>query len=177
MLRSWPRRADMKKIILGVAAAAMTLASGAAMAQPYGYGDYNRGGYDRSRDSDRDGRPDSREWGQDRDRDGRPDQYDRYDNRRGGAVHSNGRWRQGQVYPHYRQGGYAIDNYRAYRLPPPRQGYRYYRADNGDVVMAAIASGIIGLVIAGALNDNHNAYDNGYNRYDGGQYRYDSGQY
>ena len=39
----------MKKIILGVAAAAMTLTTGAAaFAQPYGYGDYNRGGYDRS---------------------------------------------------------------------------------------------------------------------------------
>jgi Ni/Co efflux regulator RcnB len=153
----------MKKIILGVAAAAMTLVAGAASAQPY-YGDH-RGGYDRAyRDSDRDGRPDSREWNRDRDRDGRPDQYDRYDNRRGGgygsAYRGNGRWRQGEVYPYYRQRGYVIDNYRAYRLPPPRAGYRYYRSDNGDVVMAAIASGLIGAIIGGALNDNdHDRYD------------------
>ena len=79
----------MKKIILGLVAAAATLTAGAAMAQPYGYyGDrshygysYNR--YDRyQRDSDRDGIPDRAEWGRDRDRDGRPDQWDRYDNRR-----------------------------------------------------------------------------------------------
>src|SRR5687767_7246774 len=161
----------MKKIILGVAAAAMTLVAGAATAQPYG--DY-RGGYERSyRDSDRDGRPDRREWNRDRDRDGRPDQYDRYDNRRGyGQSYRGGqRWRQGQVYPYYRNRGYVIDDYHAYRLPPPRRGYRYYRSDNGDVVMAAIASGVIGLIIGGALSDNNNdRYDRDY-RYDGG-YRY-----
>jgi len=149
----------MKKIILGVAAAAMTFVAGAATAQPYG--DY-RGGYDRSyRDSDRDGRPDSREWNRDRDRDGRPDQYDRYDNRRGhGAYRGHGRWRQGEVYPHYRERAYVIDDYRAYRLPPPQRGYRYYRSDDGDVVMVAIASGLIGAIIGGALNGNdHDRYD------------------
>ncbi len=81
----------MKKIILGLVAAAATLTAGAAMAQPYGYSNYgymHRGGYDdrydraRYRDSDRDGISDRREWNRDRDRDGRPDQYDRYDNRR-----------------------------------------------------------------------------------------------
>ena len=165
----------MKKFILGVAAAAMTLATGsAALAQPYGYSDYNRGGYDRDgayRNSDRDGRPDVREWNRDRDRDGRPDQYDRYDNRRwdgyrGGHYRGAGRWREGQVYPYWRQRGYVISDYRAYRLPPPRPGYRYYRSDNGDVVMAAIASGIIGAIIGGALSDNdHGRYDGRY--YDG----------
>jgi len=176
----------MKKIILGVAAAAMTLASGSALAQPY-YGDRGdyRGAYDqRYRDSDRDGQSDRQEWNQDRDRDGRPDQYDRNDNRRGayqrGGPHysqgyrGHGRWRQGQVYPHYRTRGYVIDDYRRYNLGPPRPGYRYYRSDNGDVVMAALASGIIGLVIAGALNDNdrHDRYDGRYDHrgYDGGGY-------
>jgi Ni/Co efflux regulator RcnB len=166
----------MKKIILGAAAAAMTLASGSALAQPY-YGD--RGSYDqRYRDSDRDGVSDRREWNRDRDRDGRPDQYDRNDDRRSGAYRGDsyrggprygansyrgdGRWRQGQVYPHYRTRAYVIDDYRAYNLGPPRAGYRYYRSDNGDVVMAAIASGLIGLVIGGALNDNdHDRYDRG----------------
>jgi Ni/Co efflux regulator RcnB len=172
----------MKKIILGVAAAAMTLASGSALAQPY-YGDrtYDRSGYDqRYRDSDRDGVSDRREWNRDRDRDGRPDQYDRNDGRRGayrGNGHAygrdgyrgDGRWRQGQVYPHYRTRGYVIDDYRRYNLGPPRPGYRYYRSDNGDVVMAAIASGLIGLVIADALNNNdHDRYDNRYDR--GGSY-------
>lgn len=161
----------MKKIILGVAAAAMTLASGAAMAQPY-YGSRGYDGYSdsRYRDSDRDGRPDYREWGRDRDRDGRPDQYDRWDNRRGGHAyrgHHHG-WRQGQVYPYWRHRGYVIEDYRRYNLGPPRPGYRYYRSDNGDVVMAAIATGLIGLVLSGALNDNdhHDRYDR-YDRYDG----------
>ena len=161
----------MKKIILSVAVAAMTLASGsAALAQPYAQRSYDQSGYDRgydqrsydrSRDSDRDGRPDYQEWGRDRDRDGRPDQYDRYDNRRGhGAYRGDGRWRQGQVYPYYRQRTYIIEDYRAYRLPPPQRGYRYYRSDNGDVVMVAIASGLIGAIIGGALNNNdHDRYD------------------
>jgi len=158
----------MKKIILGVAAAAMTFAAGAAAAQPYGYGrGYDRGyerGYDRYerydydrryRDSDRDGRPDYREWNRDRDRDGRPDQYDRRDRRYDGPrAHYRGghRWRQGQVYPYWRESRYVVHDYRAYRLPPPRHGYRYYRSDNGDIVMAAIASGVIGAIIGSAID-------------------------
>jgi len=149
----------MKKTILVAAVAAMTLVSGAASAQGYG------GNYDRGRDSDGDGRSDAREWNRDRDRDGRPDQYDRHDNRydrydrRGGwrgsdNYRGHGRWRQGQVYPYYRQRDYVIDDYRVYNLPPPRHGYRYYRSDNGDVVMAAIASGLIGVIIANAINDD-----------------------
>jgi Ni/Co efflux regulator RcnB len=62
-----------------------------------------------------------------------------------------GQWRAGQRYPHYRDRGYYVNNYYDYGLPAPRRGYRYYRADNGDIVMVAIASGIIGLIIGGAL--------------------------
>jgi Ni/Co efflux regulator RcnB len=170
----------MKTFIVGVAAAAMTLVSTAASAQAYGGYYRNYGGYDqRYRDSDRDGRPDWREWNRDRDRDGRRDQYDRWDNRRGGAYggYYNRRWRQGQVYPYYRNNGYVVRDYRAYNLPPPRPGYRYYRSDNGDVIMAAIASGVIGLIIGGALANN-NRYDRGY--YDHGYYGrgyYDRGYY
>lgn len=167
----------MKKIILGAAAAALTLAAGAAAAQPYGYRGYDdgygrgyersydrgyyrddyrdgyRGDYRRYRDSDRDGRPDYREWNRDRDRDGRPDQYDRRDNRYGARGYYGGnRWRQGQVYPYWRESRYVIHDYRAYRLPPPRHGYRYYRSDNGDVVMAAIASGVIGAIIGASID-------------------------
>ena len=87
----------IKTIMVGLAAAAATLTAGAAMAQPYGYSNYNRSAYAQSyrydqrayRDSDRDGVSDRAEWNRDRDHDGRPDQYDRYDNRRGGWW---GRW-------------------------------------------------------------------------------------
>lgn len=156
--------------IAAVTAAAGILPAGVAAAQPAYYGSYGQ------RDSDRDGRPDRAEWNRDRDRDGRPDQYDRRDNRRdgrgaqrshryyGGSYGYNGYqggWRTGQRYPNYNNSRYVISDYRAYNLPAPRSGYRYYRSDNGDVVMAAIASGIIGLIIGGALNDNddHRGYD------------------
>jgi Ni/Co efflux regulator RcnB len=118
--------------------------------------------YGRHHDSDRDGRPDSREWNRDRDRDGRPDQWDRRDNRRdrqqwryyGGNYGYNGyrgTWRTGQRYTNWRDNRYALYNYREYGLPAPRPGYRYYRDNNGDIVMAAVATGIIGLIVGGAL--------------------------
>jgi Ni/Co efflux regulator RcnB len=99
----------------------------------------------------------------DRDHDGRPDRFDRHDNRFGpdrryryyggeyGYQGYHGRWRSGMRYPHYNNRRYVIENYRAYNLPPPRPGYRYYRDDNGDIVMAAITSGVIGLIVGGAL--------------------------
>lgn len=126
-----------------------------------------------SRDSDRDGRPDYPEWNRDRDRDGRPDQYDRRDNRRdwresrgdrrhdrqawryyGGRYGYNGydgRWRTGQRFGYWRDNRYVVSDYNRYGLPAPWRGYRYYRDDNGDIVMAAIATGVIGLIIGGAL--------------------------
>jgi Ni/Co efflux regulator RcnB len=134
----------MNKALI-VALAAMTATTGAlpagvAAAQPYGGRDH-------------DGRAD------------RHDRYDRHDNRRGGHHFRyyggkygyngyHGHWRTGQRYPNYRNSRYVIRDYRVYDLPPPRPGYRYYRDDNGDVVMAAIASGVIGLIIGGALSDN-----------------------
>ena len=162
----------MKKTLVAalaaVTAAAGVLPAGMAAAQPRHY-------VDRYRDSDRDGRPDRAEWNRDRDRDGRPDQYDRRDNRRDYRAHRyyggsygysgyGGTWRTGQRYPYYNNSGYYISDYRAYNLPPPRSGYRYYRSDNGDVVMAAIASGVIGLIIGGALSDN-DRYDHRYYGY------------
>jgi Ni/Co efflux regulator RcnB len=65
-----------------------------------------------------------------------------------------GRWREGHRFPYYRDRRYVIDDYWDYDLPPPWPGYRYYRDRNGDIVMAAIASGIIGLIIGNALADH-----------------------
>lgn len=115
-------------------------------------------------DSDRDGRPDAREWNRDRDRDGRPDQWDRNDRRSqrwqqyGGRYGYNGyrgRWRTGQRYSYYNNRAYYLNDWRSYGLPAPRPGYRYYRDNSGDVIMAAIGSGIIGLILGSALSDNN----------------------
>lgn len=146
----------MKKALLVAAAAAMTLAGFAASAQPYSGA---RGPYG---DRDRDGRPNYVERGYDRDRDGRPDHRDRYDNRydRRGDYYGHRRWARGQRYDHYRNRSYIVSDYRRYGWRAPPRGYAYYRTDNGDVVMAALATGIIASIIAGGLNDNdHRDYD------------------
>jgi Ni/Co efflux regulator RcnB len=147
----------MKKALLVAAAAAMTLAGFSATAQPYS----GRGGA--YGDRDRDGVPNYVERGRDRDRDGRPDHRDRYDNRRDyrasyhyrddrGRHYGHRRWARGQRYDSYRDHRYVVSDYRRYGWAPPPRGYAYYRTDGGDVVMAALATGIIASVILGAMN-------------------------
>lgn len=155
---------SMKKLVLAALAATTAItgamSAGAAAAQP---GHYVR--VDERRDFDR---HDRRRWDRD-DRRGdrweRPRHWDRSYSRerwRGGHRYYGGRygyegyrghWRTGQRYPYWRDNRYVLEDYRVYRLPPPRAGYRYYRDDNGDIVMAAIASGVIGLIIGSQLND------------------------
>lgn len=137
----------MKRLLLGVAAAAMTFSGVAAQAQTWRGHDDHRGGYDQHRGYDR-GHDQSRGW-----------TGNRYDNRR---FDTGSRWRQGQVYPDYARRDRMISDWRRYNLPAPRAGYGYYRDDNGDVVMAALASGLIGLVVGNAISD-HNDY--GYQPY------------
>ena len=123
-----------------------------------------------ARDHDRD-RDQRGEWhrGNDRDRgqdrDGRWERDDRHDrgrhngwrDKRGrnwayyggnyGYDGYDGRWRVGQRYPYYQDQSYVVNDYSYYGLPAPRRGYRYYRDNNGDIVLAAIAGGVIGLII------------------------------
>lgn len=93
-------------------------------------------------------------------RDRRDYRYDRRDHRRDYRryqprgyygqrpyYYDYGRYSRGEVYPHYRDSRYIVNDYHRYGLPAPQRGYRYYRSDNGDIVMAAIAGGIIGLII------------------------------
>ena len=77
-----------------------------------------------------------------------------------------GGYRHGQVFPYYNRAEYVVHDYGRYDLPPPRPGYRYYRSGNGDVVMAAIVGGVIGLVVVSALRDRgrHDGYYGGYGR-------------
>jgi Ni/Co efflux regulator RcnB len=107
----------------------------------------------------RDGRGNSREWNRDRDgrgsqagrqRDRRDYRWSRY-NRQSGYNGYRGRWREGQRFNHWNNSRYYVNDWGAYNLPAPRRGYRYYRDDNGDIIMAAIGSGIIGLILGSQL--------------------------
>jgi Ni/Co efflux regulator RcnB len=60
------------------------------------------------------------------------------------------RWHRGQVLPHqYRR--YVVHNYHDYGWGRPPYGHAYYRTDGGNVVLAAIATGLILSVFAGAF--------------------------
>jgi len=116
----------MKKTLLGAAAAAMTLTGFAASAAPYG--GYGHRAHDQRSAWSHNVRSDSNS------------------NRRGDH------WRAGQYYSDYGRRDRMID-WRSRHLPRPRAGYAYYQEDNGDVVMAAIAGGLIGLVLGNALSN------------------------
>jgi Ni/Co efflux regulator RcnB len=124
----------MKNVIIAALAISTalsgSLSAGVAAAQP--------GHYDHDR----------RDWDRDHDQ---GDHHWRYYGGHYGYNGYHGRWRTGQRYPHWRDNRYVISDWRAYNLPPPRAGYRYYRDDNGDIVMAAIASGVIGLIAGNAI--------------------------
>ncbi len=127
-----------------------------------------------NRDRDRDGRPDQY------DRNDRRGQYSRDERRGNGNGHYKnkharqhwrdqrgrdwqyygsdygyngygGQWRTGQRFSQYQDRSYMVNDYGNYGLPAPRQGYRYYRDNNGDIVMATIAGGIIGLIIGSSI--------------------------
>ena len=52
---------------------------------------------------------------------------------------------------YYRANQYVVDDYNRYGLRAPPRGYHYVRSGD-DVVLAAIAGGLITAVIAGLFN-------------------------
>lgn len=61
-------------------------------------------------------------------------------------------WSYGQRLPsQYRTRTYVVNNYAHYGLRAPPRGYEYVRTGN-DVVLAAVATGLITAVIAGLFN-------------------------
>lgn len=61
-------------------------------------------------------------------------------------------WSYGQQLPtYYRSNQYVVSNYGQYGLRAPPRGYQYVRSGN-DVVLAAVAGGLITAVIAGLFN-------------------------
>lgn len=153
----------MKKFLIAAVALSVLGSAGAAAAQPYSGGGYER--RDERRDDRYDSRDERRDDRYDRRDDRRDDRYDRRDDRRdsrwerradrrynAGRYHAprgyqyGRRWARGQYLPPaYRDRGYYVD-YRAYRLPPPPRGYGYYRHGD-DVILTAIATGLIASVV------------------------------
>jgi len=60
-------------------------------------------------------------------------------------------WAYGQRLPSYYSNGYVVNNYSSYGLRAPPRGYHYVRSGN-DVVLAAVAGGLITAVIGGLFN-------------------------
>lgn len=147
-----------------VAAGSMGVASAADAQSRYDRNDRQEQRQDR-RDDRRDDRNDRREYRQDR-RDDRQDYrqqaraYDRWQRAerrynapryappRGYQVRS---WSYGQRLPSYYSQGYVVNDYSRYGLRAPPRGHHYVRSGN-DVVLAAVAGGLITAVIAGLFN-------------------------
>ena len=154
----------MNKVLTAALAAVIAGSSlgvaSAADAQSRGNNDRYEQRQDR-RDDRRDDRNDRREYRQDA-RDNRQDQrayarYQRSERRynagryhapRGYQVRS---WSYGQRMPSYYSNGYVVNNYSSYGLRTPPRGYHYVRSGN-DVVLAAVAGGLITAVIGGLFN-------------------------
>ncbi len=126
--------------------------------------------HDRGRDRDRSSHHDRRDWREDR-RDDRRDYRDqrqayrhgyhdgrRYDDRRYDdrryyapprvvyrpAPPSYHRWAKGQRYRDYYRGPvYVVNDYNRYHVRHPPRGYHWVRDDRGNLLMVAIATGII----------------------------------
>lgn len=61
-------------------------------------------------------------------------------------------WRRGErLPPPYYARRYIVHDYHVYRLRPPPRGYHWVRVD-GDVVLAAVASGLIVQVVNGLFD-------------------------
>lgn len=158
----------MKRLIFSALAAATLVAPAAAFAdQP------QRSGYERT--SDRDWNNDrDRNWDRNdrNDRNGRYDRdhrYQRFDSRYhngyyigrswhygpppAAAYRMRGfelgfkQWRRGDRLGYY-NGRYREVDYRAHRMKAPPRGYHYVQDDKGDIILAAIATGLIAAIIA-----------------------------
>jgi Ni/Co efflux regulator RcnB len=156
----------MKKILTAAIAATLAMSSlgvaSAAEAQ-------SRGNFEQRqdrRDDRRDDRNDRREWRQDnRDdrREARQDQRAYSQWQRSERRYSAGRyqaprgyqtrsWSYGQRMPsYYRSNQYVVNDYGRYGLRAPPRGYQYVRSGN-DVVLAAVATGLVAAVIASLFN-------------------------
>jgi Ni/Co efflux regulator RcnB len=60
-------------------------------------------------------------------------------------------WRRGERLGVYERAHYRrVADHRAYRLAPPPRGYEWRRSDTGELILAAVATGVILSVILNA---------------------------
>ena len=79
------------------------------------------------------------------------DSYRGYDGYRPGYSYGYDQgyrsWSRGEVLPYeYRR--YPVYNYDDYGWAPPPRGHAYYRTSTGDIILAAVATGIIVSILA-----------------------------
>lgn len=144
----------MKKFLIGAVALSVLASAGLANAQPNQYRQNDR--YEQSRDRQddrRDERRDNQDSRYDQRRDRQDDRFEQRAQRRYNAGRYQAprgyqarQWHRGDRLPAaYRSRAYTVD-YRAYGLRAPPRGYQYVRVNN-DVVMTAVATGLITSVI------------------------------
>ncbi len=133
----------IKLAALAAATLTMTAAPMVASAQSRGDRDHRRYEHnDRRGDYRHDNRRDDR---RDYRRDDRRGDYRydyRYDSRRNDYRPSY-RYYRGATLPYQYRSNWYIRDYNRYGYAPPPRGYGYYRTDTGDVVLAALATGVI----------------------------------
>jgi len=62
--------------------------------------------------------------------------------------HSEGWYKKGGHMPtEYRGGSYVVNDWQSEHLRAPPRGYHYVRTDDGDIVLAAIAGGVIANIL------------------------------
>jgi Ni/Co efflux regulator RcnB len=144
-IRTHAQRSGRRMQRVAVAALALCMAAGGAMAQGRP-GDDRRGPPDRNERFDHG--PDRR--GDDRRDDRRFERQDFRDGRhfdRRGYEPRPAEWRRGgRLPPEYRGRNYVVNDYRAYQLQPPPRGYQWVGV-GGEFALAAIATGIIAQII------------------------------
>lgn len=141
---------------------ALMLALAAAAAPAITMADNHRGGHYGHRDHDRRGhdryerRWDDRDHRRDR-RHARRDHRDHRYSRPPVVVHHRPvvrhypaprhvgppRWARGHYIHHYDRPVYVVNDYRGYGLRHPPRGHRWMRDDRGDLILVAIATGVI----------------------------------
>lgn len=140
-----------RTLIIGALATLATVAAPMAASAQQWRGDRDRDGryerwerradqnrYDGGRYTNRERYNDWRRGQRDQWRDGR-----RYGPPYGNAYGHRSRWYRGAVIPYDYRGRWYVRDYHRYGYAPPPRGYGYYRTDTGDVVLAALATGVI----------------------------------